>query len=160
MRRSNRPRMDAPPRCNAESERTARARLIALIVACAMFMAQLDGAVVMLALPEMAKDFAVQPVDLSIGIIVYLLVQAVFLPSTNWVADRFGARNVFALAIAGFTVASLLCALSQNLPQFVAARALQGFAAAWMTPVGRIVLRVFNENEAAGNGESSADQGV
>jgi EmrB/QacA subfamily drug resistance transporter len=142
MLRNNPPRMDAPLPSSADSEHTARARarLIALIVACAMFMAQLDGAVVMLAMPQMADAFEVQPVDLSIGIIVYLLVQAIFLPATNWVADRFGARRVFALALAGFTIASLLCALSRDLPQFVAARALQGFAAAWMTPVGRIVL--------------------
>lgn len=132
--------MSAPPRSNAEGERTARARLTALIVACAMFMAQLDGAVVMLALPQMAADFAVRPVDLSIGIIVYVVVQAIFLPATNWVADRYGARKVFALALVGFTAASLVCAFSQNLPQFVAARALQGFAAAWMAPVGRIML--------------------
>jgi EmrB/QacA subfamily drug resistance transporter len=132
--------MSAPPRSNAESERTARARLIALIVACAMFMAQLDAAVVMLALPQMAGDFGVQPVDLGIGIVVYVLVQAIFLPGTHWVADRYGARRVFALALAGFTIASILCAFSTSLTEFVAARALQGFAAAWMTPVGRIVL--------------------
>lgn len=105
-----------------------------------MFMAQLDAAVVILALPQMAGDFGVQPVDLGIGIVVYVVVQAIFLPGTSWVADRYGARRVFALALAGFTIASILCALSGSLAQFVAARALQGFAAAWMTPVGRIVL--------------------
>ncbi|PZN32803.1 MAG: MFS transporter [Proteobacteria bacterium] len=115
-------------------------RLIALIVAGAMFMAQLDSTVVMLALPQMAASFGIQPVDLSIGVTIYILVQAVFLPSASWVADRFGARRVFAAALIGFTVASILCALSESLVEFVAARVLQGMAAAWMTPVGRIVM--------------------
>jgi EmrB/QacA subfamily drug resistance transporter len=105
-----------------------------------MFMAQLDSTVVLVALPDMARAFLVRPVDLSIGVTIYILVQAVFLPSSSWIADRFGARTVFAGALAGFTVASVLCALSQSLPQFIAARVLQGLAAALMTPVARIVL--------------------
>src|SRR5687767_12172892 len=100
-------------------------RLMAVIVASANFMGGLDATVVMTALPQMATSFGVHPVDLSIGVTVYLLVQAVLLPISSWVADRLGARNVLAGAILGFTVASVLCALSQTLGQFVAARVLQ-----------------------------------
>ncbi len=85
-------------------------------------------------------DFHATPVDLSIGITVYMLVQAALLPSCSWVADRFGARTVFALSIIGFITSSMLCGLSHSLPEFVAARVLQGASGAMMMPVGRIVV--------------------
>jgi EmrB/QacA subfamily drug resistance transporter len=122
-------------------------RVIALIVACALFMAQLDSSVVLVALPAMARSFAVRPIDLSIGITIYILAQAVLLPSSSWVADRFGARRTFVFALIGFTLASMLCGLSRTLPEFVAARTLQGVAAALMTPVARILLLESTEKE-------------
>lgn len=125
----------------------AGSRLIALIVASAMFMAGLDASVIVVAMPDMARTFAVRPVDLNIGITIYILAQAVLLPSSSWVADRFGARKVFALAVTGFTLASILCALSHSLPQFIGARVLQGAAAALMTPIARIVLLKSTEKE-------------
>ncbi len=115
-------------------------RAIALIVAAALFMAGLDASVVVVAMPDMARTFAVRPIDLNLGITIYLLAQAVLLPTSSWVADRFGARRVFALAIAAFTGASVLCAASHSLGEFIGARVLQGAAAALMTPIARIVL--------------------
>ncbi len=125
----------------------ANSRLIALIVAAAMFMAALDASVVVVAMPDMARTFAVRPVDLNIGITIYILAQALLLPSSSWVADRFGARRVFVLALAGFTTASILCGLSRTLPQFIVARILQGAAASFMTPIARIVLLKSTEKE-------------
>jgi EmrB/QacA subfamily drug resistance transporter len=122
-------------------------RLIALIVACAMFMAQLDGAVVALALPAMARSFGVGPVQLTVGITAYLLVQVIFLPTGSWIADRFGAKRVFAAAVAVFTLASIMCALCHSLAIFIAARVFQGCAAAFMAPVGRIVLLESTEKQ-------------
>ena len=103
----------------------------------------------LVALPAMAHSFAVRPIDLSIGITIYILAQAVLLPSSSWVADRFGARRTFAFALVGFTLASMLCGLSRTLPEFVAARTLQGVAAALMTPVARILLLESTEKEGA-----------
>ena len=77
---------------------------IALLVAGALFMEQLDGTVIATALPQMAQSFGVAPVDLNIGMSAYLLTVAVFIPASGWVADRFGARMVFASAIATFTL--------------------------------------------------------
>jgi EmrB/QacA subfamily drug resistance transporter len=118
----------------------ASPRLLALIVACAMFMAQLDTSVVLVAVPQIARSFAVRPVSLSLGITSYILAQVVLLPGSGWLADRFGSRRIFILALTGFTATSALCGLSHTLPQFVVARLLQGVTAALMTPVGRIML--------------------
>src|SRR5215831_19612584 len=99
-----------------------QSRTVALLVAGAMFMEQLDGTVIATALPQMAGSFSVAAVDLNIGISAYLLAVAVFIPASGWVTDRFGARAVFTSAIATFTVASIICAVSTSLPAFTAAR--------------------------------------
>ncbi len=113
---------------------------IALLVAITFFMENLDATVIATALPQMASDFAESPVSLNIGISAYLLAVAVFIPLSGWVADRFGARQVFAGAIGLFTLASWLCGLAPNLETFVAARVLQGIGGALMVPVGRLVV--------------------
>ena len=115
-------------------------RLIALIVAAALFMGSLDQTVIATALPQMAHAFHRPVVDLSLAMTVYILVMAAFLPISTWVADRFGARSVFAGAIIGFAAASALCGFSRTLPEFVAARMLQALAATLMSPVGNLVL--------------------
>jgi EmrB/QacA subfamily drug resistance transporter len=115
-------------------------RLIAIIVAAAMFMGSLDQTVIATALPQMARAFHRPPVDLSLAMTIYILVMAAFLPVSTWIADRLGARKVFAGAIVGFAAASALCGFSQDLPEFIAARVLQALAATLMTPVGNLVL--------------------
>ena len=118
----------------------AFSRRIPLIVAAAFFMETLDSTIVITALPAIATGFDTSTLSLSSSITAYLVALAVFVPTAGWVSDRFGARNVFAAAIGLFTLASLLCAISPDLWSFVAARALQGIAAAFMSPVGRLVV--------------------
>ena len=115
-------------------------RFIALIVASAMFMEQLDATILATALPTMARDFGVLAPNMSVALTSYLLSLAVFIPASGKVADKFGARTVFAVAIAIFMLGSALCAQAPNLPLFVAARAFQGLGGAMMMPVGRLVL--------------------
>src|SRR5690606_29541520 len=112
----------------------------ALLVAGAFFMEFLDGTVIATALPDMAKSFGDQAVDLNIGISAYLITLAVLIPASGWIADRFSARKVFALALAIFTLASVFCGLSTTLDQFVAMRVLQGMGGALMVPVGRLAV--------------------
>lgn len=115
-------------------------RLPPLIIGCALFMQILDSTVIANALPTMAKSLHEDPLTLNLAITSYLLAAAVFLPISSWIADRFGAKTVFRLAIGLFAFASLLCGLAQNLPELVGARMLQGMAGAMMVPVGRLVL--------------------
>ncbi|MGV3549510.1 DHA2 family efflux MFS transporter permease subunit [Rhizobium sp.] len=117
-----------------------RARVVALVVAVSFFMQLLDSTIVVTSLPQMATDFGVEPVAMSIGLTAYLLSMAAFIPLSGWLGDRFGARTIFMVSIAIFTLASLACGLSANLEQFIAARAIQGFGAALMTPVGRVIV--------------------
>ena len=121
--------------------------VIALLVAGALFMEQLDGTVIATALPQMAQSFGVAAVDVNIGISAYLLTVAVFIPASGWVTDRFGARTVFASAIAVFTLSSVLCAMSGSLTVFTLARIAQGVGGAMMVPVGRLIVLRTTEKE-------------
>ncbi len=113
---------------------------ISILVATAFFMENLDGTVIATALPDMGKSFHANPVDLNIGMTAYLLMLAVFIPISGWVADRIGARTVFVSAIAIFTASSVLCGLSTGILMFTVARVIQGIGGAMMVPVGRLVV--------------------
>jgi EmrB/QacA subfamily drug resistance transporter len=115
-------------------------RLIPLIVATALFMENMDSTVIATSLPAIAADIGTSPLTLKLAITSYLLSLAVFIPASGWTADRFGARIVFAIAVAVFMVGSIGCAVSSSVPDFVFARILQGMGGAMMTPVGRLVL--------------------
>jgi EmrB/QacA subfamily drug resistance transporter len=120
--------------------READPRLTAAIVACALFMQNLDGSAVTTALPSMARDLGEEPARLGAAITAYLVALTVFIPVSGWVADRFGAKRVFMAAICVFVLASLLCARADNLLELVAARSLQGLGGAMMVPVARLLL--------------------
>jgi EmrB/QacA subfamily drug resistance transporter len=115
-------------------------RLIPLIVATALFMENMDSTVIATSLPAIAADIGTSPLTLKLAITSYLLSLAVFIPASGWTADRFGARIVFAVAVAVFMAGSIGCAISSSVPDFVFARILQGMGGAMMTPVGRLVL--------------------
>jgi EmrB/QacA subfamily drug resistance transporter len=117
-----------------------RVYLVPLIVACALFMENLDSTVLATSLPAIARSLDVNPLTLNLAITSYLLSLAVFIPISGWVADRFGARRVFRLAIAVFVLGSIGCGLSQSLWQLVVARIVQGAGGAMMIPVGRLVI--------------------
>ncbi|MDQ0008458.1 EmrB/QacA subfamily drug resistance transporter [Luteibacter jiangsuensis] len=115
-------------------------RTVALIIASAMFMEQLDGTILATALPAMAESFEVSPLHMSVALTSYMLSLAVFIPASGAIADRYGSRNVFRTAIALFTLGSILCGVSGNLTLLVLSRLLQGIGGAMMVPVGRLVL--------------------
>jgi EmrB/QacA subfamily drug resistance transporter len=117
-----------------------RTIFIAFVVALAQFMQMLDSVVISIALPPMARDFHVSPVAVGFGITVYVLATSIVLPTSAWLADRLGARNLFVGALAAFAATSALCGFSHSLWQFIGARALQGAAGALMGPVGQMIL--------------------
>ena len=113
---------------------------LALLVAATFFMEFLDGTVLTTAIPNIAADFQVPAADVNITMTAYLLTVAVGIPISGWLAERFGARRVFCLALAVFTVASLACSLSQDLTALTISRIIQGAGGAMMVPVGTLVV--------------------
>src|SRR5580700_6652490 len=125
--------------------------LVPLIVACALFMENLDATVLSTALPAIARDLHQSPIQLKLALTSYLLTLAVFIPASGWVADRFGTRIIFRLAILIFAIGSALCGFANSIQTLVAARALQGIGGAMMVPVGRLViLRTIPRSEFVG----------
>jgi EmrB/QacA subfamily drug resistance transporter len=134
---------------DSESDQLSPPAMLApLIVGCALFMEMLDSTVISTALPAIARSLHQDPIRLNLAITAYMLSLAVFVPISGWMADRFGARTVFRIAIMIFTLGSVLCGLSGSLSTIVASRVVQGFGGAMMVPVGRlIVLRTIPKSE-------------
>src|ERR1019366_10733878 len=105
-------------------------RYLPWVVATTLFMEQLDSTIVNTAVPAMAASLHVTPLSLKAVVTSYILSLAVCIPISGWMADRFGTRRVFSIAVAIFTFSSVLCGLSLNVPMLVASRILQGMAAA------------------------------
>jgi EmrB/QacA subfamily drug resistance transporter len=115
-------------------------RLVAFIVGCALFMEQMDATVLATALPTMARDFDVSAPSVSIALTSYLLALAIFVPTSGRLADRFGSRTMFELAIILFLTGSVLCGQATGVAFMVVARLIQGLGGAMMIPIGRLVL--------------------
>jgi EmrB/QacA subfamily drug resistance transporter len=120
--------------------RSLMPRLTILILAVALFMEQLDSTVIATSLPAIAADIGSDPIALKLALTSYFVALAIFIPISGWMADRFGARNIFRLAILVFVFGSIACAFSNSLPAFVVSRFFQGMGASMMTPVGRLLL--------------------
>lgn len=126
--------------------------LVPLIVACALFMENLDSTVLSTSLPAIARELNEDPIDLKLALTSYLLSLAVFIPVSGWLADRLGARLVFRAAIGVFALGSALAGLSASMPEIVGARIVQGMGGAMMVPVGRLViLRTVPKSELVGS---------
>ncbi len=118
------------------------------VVAVALFMEQLDTTIVNTAVPAIAEGLQVTPLSLKAVVASYILSLAVCIPVSGWMADRYGTRRVFSIAVGLFTFSSVLCGLALNAPMLVAARILQGVGAAMMMPVGRLaIIRTFPKSE-------------
>jgi EmrB/QacA subfamily drug resistance transporter len=117
-----------------------RSMLIALIVACAFFMENLDATIIVTAVPRMAESFGTSATRMSLGVTAYVLATAACIPASGWLADRVGARNLFCGAIGLFTLSSMACGAAPTFWSFIGARVVQGAAAAMMSPVGRLVV--------------------
>jgi EmrB/QacA subfamily drug resistance transporter len=117
-----------------------RAQIVPLVVATALFMENTDSTVIATSLPAIAADLAEDPIALKLALTAYLVSLAIFIPVSGWMADRYGARTVFRVALGVFMAGSLACAAAHSLPWFVVARFVQGMGGAMMVPVGRLVI--------------------
>lgn len=115
-------------------------RIVPLIVALAMLMETTDATVLATALPVLAVDLSVQVLSLKLALSTYLVAFAAMVPVSGWLADRFGARRVFIIAMITFLAGSALCAAQTTLTGLVLSRAVQGMGGAMMVPVGRMLV--------------------
>jgi EmrB/QacA subfamily drug resistance transporter len=134
-----------PPRPTPDTELK---RTVPLILAVALFMENMDSTVISTSLPAIAADIGTSPVALKLALTAYLVSVAIFIPISAWMADRYGAKRVFSMAIAVFICGSLLSAASGSLIEFVGARFVQGMGGAMMTPIARLfIVRVSEKRD-------------
>jgi EmrB/QacA subfamily drug resistance transporter len=111
-----------------------------IILAVALFMEQMDSTVIATSLPAIAADIGTTAVALKLAVTTYLMALAIFIPISGWMSDRFGAKNIFRLAILIFAVGSIACAFSNSIEAFVFSRFFQGIGGSMMTPIARLLL--------------------
>lgn len=112
----------------------ARGRWVLLATVLGSSMAMLDGTVVNLALPRIGEDLDASFAGLQWILNGYTLALAALILVGGGLGDRYGRRRMFIAGAIAFTLASLLCAVSVNVPMLIGARVLQGVAAAVLTP--------------------------
>src|SRR6202163_3042476 len=125
-------------------------RMITLSIMMATVMQTLDSTIANVALPHMQGTLSASQDQIAWVLTAYIVAAAIATPLTGWVVDRFGQKNVFLASIAGFTLASALCGLSNSLGQIVAARLLQGIFGAALVPMSQMVVMEINPPEKQG----------
>src|SRR5256714_3786008 len=114
--------------------------LVLVVLTTGFFMILLDTTIVNVAIPAMSKGLNA-PLDEILWVLNgYILVYAVLLITAGRLGDLFGQRNMFALGLAIFTLASALCGFSQNSNELIAARVVQGVGGALLTPQTLAIL--------------------
>jgi len=114
--------------------------LTTFAVIIAMLMPILDQTIANVALPNMRTDLGANPETISWVLTAYIVASAIAIPITGWLADRVGRKRLFIWAVIIFTIASLLCAMAQNLETMVAFRIVQGVAGAFLVPLAQSVM--------------------
>ncbi|BBK40828.1 EmrB/QacA family drug resistance transporter [Allostella vacuolata] len=133
----------------------------AAVTGCVMLatiMQALDTTIANVAVPYMQASLNASLDQINWVLTSYIVAAAIMTPPTGWLARRFGRKEVFIVAVAGFTVASILCGAAQSLEQMVAFRLLQGMFGAPLVPLSQAVLLDTYPRER--HGEAMAIWGV
>lgn len=122
-----------------KKEKTAT-HLLPWVTAVAMFIQSLDGTILNTSLPVIARDMKYSPTEMHSVIVTYALTLALFIPLSGWLADKFGTRTLFMIAVGLFVAGSLCCAISVDLFTFNLSRVLQAVGASMMVPIARLAI--------------------
>jgi MFS transporter, DHA2 family, multidrug resistance protein len=134
--------------------------VITVAVLFAILMQVLDQTIANVALPHMQASLGATRETINWVLTSYIVASAIAIPITGWLAERVGRKRLYILSVIGFTIASLLCAMAQNLAEIVLFRALQGVAGAFLVPLGQAVLFDINPPEKHGRAMATFSAGV
>src|SRR5512141_1141774 len=114
--------------------------LLTLGLSLGTFMQVLDTSIANVSLPAIAGDLAVSPNQGTWVITSFAVSNAIAVPLTGWLSQRFGQVRLFVSSVILFVVASFMCGLAPNMATLIAFRALQGFVAGPMIPLSQSLL--------------------
>lgn len=111
------------------------------VVLFGTIMTILDSTIVNIAVPTLQHDLhAGSYNDIAWVVTGYLLAQGAVIPLTGWATDRWGTKRLYLLTIVLFTVASMLCGVSQNLAELIFFRVVQGIGGGMLMPIGMTII--------------------
>jgi MFS transporter, DHA2 family, multidrug resistance protein len=132
--------------------------VVTMSVMLATFMEILDTTVVNVSIPHIAGNLAATVDEGTWVVTSYLVSNAIVLPMSGWLANRFGRRRMIMACVAGFTVTSVCCAVATSLPWLIIFRILQGLTGGGMQPLAQaIMLESFPREK---HGQAMAAYGV
>ncbi len=137
-----------------------RRGMITLSIMLATIMQTLDTTIANVALPHMQGSLSASQDQIIWVLTSYIVAAAIATPLTGWLSDRFGRRRLLLWSVAGFTIASALCGLSDSLVQIVVARLLQGLCGASLVPLSQATLLDINPRERQGQAMAVWGMGV
>ena len=104
------------------------------------FMAVLDSTIVNVGLPKIMASFGVGIDKIEWVVTAYMLSMAVMLPTSGWLADRFGYKRLYFLGLLMFTIGSMLCGMSHDENTLILSRIVQGLGAGTIQPLGMAII--------------------
>jgi EmrB/QacA subfamily drug resistance transporter len=111
------------------------------VVLAGTIMTILDATIVNIAIPTLQHDLhAGSYTDIAWVVTGYLLAQGAVIPLTGWATDRWGTKRLYLITIVTFTVASMLCGISQNLGELIFFRVVQGMGGGMLMPIGMTII--------------------
>jgi EmrB/QacA subfamily drug resistance transporter len=113
---------------------------ISAVVLMGPFMTNLDSTVVNISLPTIRQEFHSAITSAQWIISGYLLALALMLPLNGWLVDRLGAKRLYLGCFSAFTLASILCGLSQTMDGLIWMRVLQGMAGGLLAPMAQMMI--------------------
>jgi MFS transporter, DHA2 family, multidrug resistance protein len=123
--------------------------LAGLLLGLANFMVVLDITIANVAVPHIAGGLAVSPSQGTWVITSYSVAEAITVPLSGWLAQRFGAVKVFVFGLVGFGVCSILCGIAPTFGFLVFARILQGLCGGPIMPMSQtLLLQIFPKERA------------
>jgi DHA2 family multidrug resistance protein len=134
--------------------------MITVSIMLATIMQSLDSTIANVALPHMQGSLSASQDQIAWVLTSYIVAAAIATPLTGWLVDRYGQKYVFMASTIGFTVASVLCGLSNSLAEIVAARLLQGVFGAALVPLSQMVLMDINPPDRQGQAMAVWGMGV
>ena len=131
-------------------EGTNRAAITVCVI-LATVMQALDTTIANIALPYIQGSVSASQDQINWVLTAYIVAAAIMIPTTGFLAGRFGRKRLLLVSVAGFTVASMLCGMAQSLVQIVLFRVLQGVFGAALVPLSQSVLLDIYPKERQGS---------
>jgi DHA2 family multidrug resistance protein len=117
-----------------------RRNMVTICAMTATIMQALDTTIANVALPYMQGSLSASQDQINWVLTSYIVAAAIMTAPVGWIANRFGRKRIFILCSGGFTVASVLCGLAQDIDQMVLFRLLQGVFGAALVPLSQAVM--------------------